>query len=170
MGKELRLLSAPMLRKLAQHEGGASLIEMALAAPFLAGLMVGMVNISQGYSAKVKLNQAAQRAIEKATQGEKSTDFYDTVRQEGAEAAAVSPNAVTVRYWLECNGVSQNQNNDPSTMAADYEKSCAPGEVPARYVSIDITKIYVPFFATRFAGSNPDGSYTLHGKAALRLQ
>jgi len=79
---------------------GAALIELALAAPFLAALVVGMVNISQGYSAKVKLTQAAHRAIEKAMQGCKTTDLYDTLQQEGADAAGVATSAVTVKYWL----------------------------------------------------------------------
>ena len=157
-----------MLRKLARHERGASLIEMALAAPFLAGLVVGMINVSQGYSAKVKLTQAAQRAIEKAMNGSKTTDLYDTLQQEGADAAGVATSAVTVKYWLECNGV--NQNTDPSSMGEDYDKVCTSGQVSARYVSIDIVKTYTPFFATRFLGSNADGSYTLHGKAGVRVQ
>jgi len=147
---------------------GAALIELALAAPFLAALVVGMVNISQGYSAKVKLTQAAQRAIEKAMQGSKTTDLYDTLQQEGADAAGVATSAVTVKYWLECNGV--NQNTSAATMTADYDKVCTSGQVVARYVSIDIVKTYTPFFATRFLGSNADGSYTLHGKAGVRVQ
>jgi Flp pilus assembly protein TadG len=156
------------IAKLLRDTRGASLIEFALAAPFLGALVVGMVDVSQGYSAKVKLTQAAQRAIEKAMQGEKTTDLYDTLQQEGADAAGVATSAVTVKYWLECNGV--NQNTSPSTMAADYDKTCTTGQTIARYVSIDIQKTYTPFFATRFLGSNSDGSFTLHGKAGVRVQ
>jgi len=60
------------LPSLIRDERGASLIELALVAPFLATMVIGMVDISQCYSAKVKLTQAAQRAIEKAMQGDKS--------------------------------------------------------------------------------------------------
>ncbi len=157
-----------LIRALVRDERGASLIEMALAAPFLATLIIGMVDVSQGYSAKVKLTQAAQRAIEKAMQGQKTTDLYDTLQQEGADAAGVATSAVTVKYWLECNGV--NQNTSPSTMAADYDKQCTTGQTIARYVSIDIVKNYTPFFPTRFLGSNADGSFTLHGQAGVRVQ
>ena len=156
------------IAKLLRDTRGASLIEFALAAPFLGALVVGMVDVSQGYSAKVKLTQAAQRAIEKAMQGEKTTDLYDTLQQEGADAAGVATSAVTVKYWLEGNG--GNQNTSPSTMAADYDKTCTTGQTIARYVSIDIQKTYTPFFATRFLGSNSDGSFTLHGKAGVRVQ
>jgi Flp pilus assembly protein TadG len=152
---------------LLRDERGASLIEMALAAPFLATMVIGMVDISQGYSAKVKLTQAAQRAIEKAMQGEKGTTLYDTLQQEGADAAGVPISQVTVNYWLECNGVNQHTT---SNMTADFEVVCPPGQTYARYVTVDIQKNYTPMFATHWLGSNADGSFTLHGKAGLRVQ
>lgn len=156
------------VKSLIRDERGASLIEMALTLPFLATMVIGMVDVSQGYSAKVKLTQAAQRAIEKAMQGEKQTSLYNTLQQEAATAAGVATSAVTVKYWLECNGV--NQNTSTATMAADYERVCPAGQTFARYVSVDITKAYTPMFATRWLGSNSDGSFTLHGKAGLRVQ
>jgi Flp pilus assembly protein TadG len=154
-------------RTLARDERGASIIELALAAPFLATLIIGMVDISRGYSAKVQLTQAAQRAIEKAMQGEKNTDLYDTLQAEGASAAGVATSAVAVRYWLECNGVSQMTS--VATMTADYDQVCTSGTY-ARYVSIDITKSFSPMFGTKWAGANADGTYTLHGKAMIRVQ
>jgi Flp pilus assembly protein TadG len=154
--------------RLIRDERGASIIELALVAPFLATMVIGMVAISQGYSAKVKLTQAAQRSIEKAMQGEKTASLYDTLQAEGASAAGVPTSQVTVKYWLECNGV--NQNTSPATMSADFEKVCPSGQTFARYVTVDIQKDYVPLFATRWLGSNSDGSFTLHGKAGLRVQ
>jgi Flp pilus assembly protein TadG len=153
---------------LIRDERGASLIEMALTLPFLATMVIGMVDVSQGYSFKIKLTQAAQRAIEKAMQGEKTASLYDTLQAEAASAAGVNASAVTVKYWLECNGV--NQNTSTATMAADFEKVCPSGQTFARYVSVDITKNYTPMFATHWLGSNTDGSFTLHGKAGLRVQ
>src|SRR6266550_2771978 len=86
---------------------GTSIIEMALVAPFLATLVIGMVDLSRAYSTKVQLTQAAQRAIEKAMQGKKETSLYDTLQSEGATAAGVATSDVTVDYWLECNGTRQ---------------------------------------------------------------
>jgi len=153
---------------LARDDRGASIIELALVAPFMATLLIGMVDISRGYSAKVQLTQAAQRAIEKAMQGEKNTDLFDTLQAEGASAAGVATSAVAVKYWLECNGVSQYTS--AATMTADYDKVCTSGQTYARYLSIDITKSYSPMFGTKWAGANSDGSYTLHGKASIRVQ
>lgn len=158
----MRLLS------LGRDERGASIIELALMAPFLATMIIGMVDLSRGYSAKVALVQAAQRSIEHAMQGEKETDLYDTLQQEAATAAGVSTSAVEVRYWLECNGVSQMTS--VATMTADYDHVCPSGQTYARYVSVDITKTYTPIFGTKWAGANADGTYTLHGKAGLRVQ
>jgi Flp pilus assembly protein TadG len=156
------------IAKLARDCRGASVVELALAAPFFATLIIGMVDISRGYSAKVQLTQAAQRAIEKAMQGDKTTDLYDTLQGEAATTAGVATSAVTVKYWLECNGVSQYQS--PATMTADYDQVCPSGQTYARYVTVDIAKSFSPMFSTKWAGANPDGTYTLNGKAGIRVQ
>ena len=79
-----------MMRKpssLLRDERGASIIEMGLMLPVLATLLIGMVDISRGYSAKLQLEQAAQRSIEKAMNGDKETGLFETLEDE----------AVTVR-------------------------------------------------------------------------
>ena len=156
------------LLNLLRDERGSSLVELALVLPLLGTMVVGMVDISRGYSAKLQLEQAAHRAIEKAMNNQKETTLYDTLVAESMEAANVPQSAVQVRYWLECNGVSQNTG--ASTMAADYEKKCADNIPYARYVSVRIQKAYAPMFRVRFAGSNADGTFTLVGRAGIRVQ
>ena len=159
------------LRSLARDERGASIIEMALVAPFLATLVIGMIDISRGYSAKIKLEQVSQRTIEKAMQGmqgDDATDIFETLKAEAAATAEVDDSAVEVRYWLECNGVTQNTN--PATMEADYEKVCSGGERYSRHLNVRIEKTYTPMFATKWLGSNSDGSFTLVGESGLRVQ
>lgn len=159
---------------LTRDERGNSIVELALVAPFLATLVIGMVDLSRGYSTKVQVTQAAQRAIEKAMQAERAdvngenVDFFQTLQDEAATAAGVATSAVTVKYWLECNGVSQNSS--AATMDTDYEKVCPSGQTYARYVTVDITKGYTPVFGTRWGGANANGTYTLHGKAGIRVQ
>lgn len=145
---------------LARDERGTSIIEMAIALPILAAMLVGMVDISRGYAAKLHLEQAAQRSIEKAMQGTKSTTFYDTLKVEGALAADVAPTAVEVDYWLECAGVRKST----------FETNCTAGQTYARYLTVQITKTYTPMFSTRFAGASANGTYTLTGKAGIRVQ
>jgi Flp pilus assembly protein TadG len=160
-----------MMRKpstLLRDESGASIIEMGLMMPVLATLLIGMVDISRGYSAKLQLEQAAQRSIEKAMNGDKETDLFETLEDEAVAAAGVSASAVEIRYWLECGGVSQNTS--PSTMETDYEKVCADGVAYARYVNVSIQKVFTPMFSTRFAGARSDGTYLLTGEAGIRVQ
>jgi len=160
-----------MMRKLfslLRDEGGASIIEMALMMPVLASLLIGMVDVSRGYSAKLQLEQAAQRSIERAMNGDKDTALFETLEDEAVAAAGVNASAVEIRYWLECAGVSQNTS--PSTMEADYGKKCADGVAYARYVNVRIQKVFTPMFGTRFAGARSDGTYLLTGEAGIRVQ
>jgi Flp pilus assembly protein TadG len=161
-----------MMRKpsaLLRDESGASIIEMGLMMPVLATLLIGMVDLSRGYSAKLQLEQAAQRSIERAMNGEKDTDLFESLEDEAVAAAGVSASAVEIRFWLECDGVSQNTN--PATMVADYENSvCDDGEPQARYVNVRIEKVFTPMFGTRFAGARSDGTYLLEGEAGIRVQ
>ena len=101
-------------------------------------------------------------------QGDESTDIFQGLQTEAAQVAGVDEDAVEVRYWLECNGVSQNAS--VATMAADYEKVCAPNEVYSRHLSVRIEKVYTPMFQTKFLGSNPDGTFDIVGEAGLRVQ
>ena len=149
------------IRSLARNERGASIIEMAMVMPVLATLLVGMVDISRAYSARLQLEQAAQRAIEKVMQYQASSSTYATLYSEAAAAAGVREADVEVDYWLECNGIR----------AADYDGACPSGQTYARYLTVAIDKKFTPMFGTRFfPGANNDGTYTLNGEAGLRTQ
>lgn len=146
---------------LARDERGASIIEMAMVTPVLATLLIGMVDISRAYAAKLQLEQAAQRSIEKVMQYQTGASTYSTLYTEAADAAGVPVTDVTVDYWLECNGAR----------AANYTDSCSPGQTYARYVSVAVDKDFQPMFGTRFfPGANPDGTFTITGEAGLRTQ
>lgn len=157
-----------ILAKLRRDERGSSLVELALVLPLLGTFVVGMVDISRGYSAKLQLEQAAQRSIEKAMNGKKKVALFDTLVAEAMAAANVPSSAVTVRYWLECNGVSQNTGT--SSMASDYEKKCGDDIPYARYVNVKIQKTYTPMFQIKWAGANADGTFSLVGQAGIRVQ
>jgi Flp pilus assembly pilin Flp len=148
-------------RSLARDERGASVIEMALLMPVLASMLIGMVDISRAYSAKLQLEQAAHRAIEKVQQYQTTSSTYATLQAEAATAAGVDVSAVTVDPWLECNGVRQ----------ADYNGVCPSGQAYTRYITVSIQKMFTPMFGTRyFPNANSDGTYTLTGRAGLRTQ
>ena len=159
------------LLKLVRDERGTSIIELALLAPIFATMVIGMSDLSLAYSEKLQLEQAAQRSIEKAMQGmqgDESTDIFDGLKAEAALTAGVEEDAVEVRYWLECNGVSQNTG--PTSMEADYEKVCTGGQVYSRHLNVSIEKTYTPTFQVHWLGSNSDGTFTLVGESGLRVQ
>jgi Flp pilus assembly protein TadG len=153
-----------MMRRLftlARDERGTSLIEMAMVAPVFAMLLVGFVDISRAYSARLQLEQAAQRSIEKVQQYRTTSSTFSTLQAEAMAAANVASSAVTVDPWLECNGTRQT----------DYNTSCTAGQVQARYITVSIVKQFTPMFGTRFfPGANADGTYTLVGDAGMRTQ
>ena len=147
-------------KRLSRDEGGTSIIELALVAPILATLLIGMVDLSRAYSRKLMLEQAAQRAIEKIQQYQSTTSTYGTLQTEAAAAAGVPTSDVAIDFWLECNG----------TRAADYNSVCSSGQTYGRWVQVDITGTFSPMFRVRWLGSNADGTFTLHGIAGMRTQ
>ena len=155
------------LRNLRSDERGTALIEMGLATPFLAAVLMGMVDISRAYSERLQLEQATQRAIEKVFNNQTTSTSYNTLKTEAVNAAhdagftAVTAADVTIDYWLECNG----------TRKSSYDSSCNPGEVQARYLNIALQKKFTPTFSTRFfPGANSDGTYTIRADAGIRTQ
>jgi len=148
------------LDQLARDERGTSIIELALVVPVLSALLIGMVDLSRAYAAKLDLEQAAHRAVERVMQDTASTTMFESLVDEAVDAADVAEEAVTVDFWLECNGVR----------AADYDTTCTAGQTYARYLTVEIEKEFEPLFSTKFLGSNADGTYTLRGEAGMRVQ
>ena len=111
------------LKPLVRDEQGASIIEMALVLPFFGAMIIGVADISRAYSAKLKLEQAAYRAIEKVQQYRDTSSTFTTISSEASTAAVAagftSP-TVTVDYFLECDGSRQ----------ATYNTNCGSATIP----------------------------------------
>lgn len=151
------------LRSILRDQRGNSFIEMAFAAPLLATLLIGTVDISRAVAAKVDVEQAAQRTLEKVqAQADFKTDDIDALVTEAEETAGDGSTAA-VDAWLEC-------NNDGNHL--DYDTgSCDPTATYARYVQVTVTGSYTPMFGTRFfPGARGDGTVAVDGKALVRVQ
>ena len=147
--------------RIARDDRGASIIELALVAPVLASLLIGMVDLSRAYSYKLKLEQAAQRAIEKDQAYQTSTSTYTTLQSEAAAAAGVPTNKVTIDYWLECDG----------TRASNYESVCTGSQTYARWVTVSVEGTFTPMFRSKYyPRANTDGTFTIVGKTGMRTQ
>ena len=139
---------------------GTAVMELALVAPIFATMLIGMVDIGRGYSMKLQLEQAAQRSIEKVMNGQADRGSAAALKTEAATVAAVAESAVTVDFWLECDSARQS----------NYDSTCSTGAVSRRYLTVQITKIFTPMFATKWLGANSDGTFTVIGKTGVRTQ
>lgn len=149
------------LKQIWRDDSGTSVIEMGMIAPVLSLLLIGMVDLSMAYSEKLRLEQAAQSAIEKVMQrsGDAGTTI-GTLKAEAAAQAGVDTDNVTVDYWLECNGVR----------SADYNAYCADGAAYARYIQVKVVGTYEPMFPSKYWGASDDGNYHVTGHAGIRTQ
>lgn len=161
------------LRNLFADDRGTSLIEMALATPLLAAVLMGMVDLSRAYSERLQLEQASQRAIEKVFNNQTQSTSYNTLKAEAKTAAheagftSVTDSDVKIDYWLECNAVRQGDG----TPGNGYNDTCNNSEVYARYINVEIKKKFAPYFGTKyFPGANSDGTFTLKADAGIRTQ
>ena len=150
-----------MIRKLIGCERGNSFVEMALAAPILATLLLGMIDISRGVAMKLQLVQAAQRTVELVQRsGFQYSDIADLETE--SEAAAGAGSNATVTGWLECGS---------STTRLAWTATCTSGQAYSRHMDVTITQSFTPLFGSRFfPGSNPDGTFTLTALSGVRVQ
>lgn len=139
------------LLRLRHDRRGVSVIELALCMPILGVVLVGLIDISSCYSAKMSLHQAAARSLERVQVSASTTDF-SYVKTEAAAAAGVPESQVTVTTWLECNNVKQE-----ATVTA-----CPGTEVGGRYVQVTINSSYTPNFPY-----SPLGARQQNGNVAL---
>lgn len=157
------------LKKLAGDESAAVLIELALVAPVLAVMVVGISDISTAFTKRLELEQAAQRAIEKVMQttGEKTPEEtikaeavcqYNGTNADGScKTAPINEDNVTVVYTLKCNNVAQS-----------YDTDCTGAQTEYRYIEATVTDTYTPMFPLHF-GTGADGKYSLSAKAGVRV-
>ena len=149
---------------------GAAIIELAIVAPVIALMTVGVVDLSNGFSSKLRLEQAAQRSIEKVMQTTGITSVEDTIvneavcqvngtNQDGScKTAPITAANVTVTHRLECNGV----------LSANLD--CADDEVASKWVQMTIWDDYEPLFPVHFSGIDEGGKYRIQASAGMRTE
>jgi Flp pilus assembly pilin Flp len=165
-------MTRPFL-KLRDDKRGVATIELALFAPVLATMIIGVVDMSNAFSRKLACEQAAQRAIEKVMQTTGEETPAQTIIDEASDQANVPEENVTVSYRLECDQVH----------VEDYDAKCADGEIEARYIEVEVKDVYEPMFPLHFAsyavdndddGDGPDldgaDGYPVSAKAGMRTQ
>src|SRR5947207_1793635 len=160
------------VRALAGSDRGAAVIELALVAPVLGLLVIGIVDISNAFSHKLALEQGAQRAIERIEQTTANDTVENTLKAEvvcqvdgtnsggTCKSSPITTSDVTVTFKLECTDGSGNittqSNTDPTTFDA---YTCAAGtKSQAKYLEVLVTDKYTPMFPIHFSAINSDGT------------
>jgi Flp pilus assembly protein TadG len=173
--------------KLRADDRGAAVIELALVAPVLALMVIGIVDMSNAFSRKLALEQGAQRAVERIMQTTGNDTVENTLKSEvqcQVNGTTTSGNAitcnstpvalsdVTVTYKLECTDAGGTIAVQTSTVPATFDAFvCAPGTASeARYLEVQVNDKYSPLFPIHFAFINGDGTYHLSATAGMRTQ
>jgi Flp pilus assembly pilin Flp len=163
-----------LLRSLRADNRGAALIELALVAPVLALMTVGVVDLSNGFGRKLRLEQAAQRSIEKVMQttGELSVEGtianeavcqYNGVDEDGeCKQAPLTTDNVTVTHRLECDGVEKIVTED--------DQDCAEGQAESRWIQVTVRVDYAPLFPVHFSGIDENNKYRIEAIAGMRTE
>lgn len=146
--------------RLARCVRATSTVELALISPILAVALAGSVDCARLVSAKLSLQQAAERTAELATAGSVGSAAFTSLQSEAATAAKVSTANVTVTYWLECDGVRQSL----------FDGTCATGQQVGRFASIAITSSYKPSFAWLLRSVGTDSAIPISASASVRVQ
>src|SRR3954451_15381387 len=164
--------------KLFRNDRGAAIIELALVAPVLALMTIGIVDMSNAYSRKLGLEQGAQRAIEKIMQTTQDETVDDTLKAEAVcqvngtntdgscKTSPITTSNVTVAHRLECidSGGTVTVHTDPTV-------DCTTGQKQRTYISVTVTDNYAPMFPIHFARLNSsDHTYPLSETAGMRTQ
>ena len=159
---------AAFLRRLIGDDRGVAVIELALIAPVLATLIIGVADVGNAFSRKLALEQAAQRSIEKIMQTTAITTPVAALKAEAVAQAGggLTADEVQVTYRLFC--VS---SAGAFTVNADYDEgTCTGGSTEARYLEVVVSDEYTPIFPVPFAGANAAGNYPVTATAGMRIQ
>jgi Flp pilus assembly protein TadG len=161
---------------------GAAVIELALIAPILAMLIIGVTDISVAYGHRLELEQAVQRSMERVMQTTGVDTVENTIKNEAVcqyngrdgngncKTDRISAADVTVNYRLECLAGGAVASTQQSSDAATFDTfTCSAGQTESRYISATAVDTYVPMFNIHF-GTGPDGVYNLSATAGVRVQ
>ena len=133
-------------------------VEFALVLPFLMMLVMGAYDFGRGFTEKLRLNSAARAGAQYALQKYNMVgDDAGVIQSARDDAEDVNDTLnVTPRYFCTC----------LTGCGIPCGTSCAGGEVPMRYIEVDVSGP----FEFMFDYPMTSGSMTLQGHAELRLR
>jgi Flp pilus assembly protein TadG len=133
-------------------------VELALVLPFLLLLVMGAYDFGRGFTEKLRLNNAARAGVQYALAHPQAADneLMNGATQSAQEDAEDGTLAVVPNIYRKC-------LDDVVVLPTE---SCSGGEVPMRYIEVDVSKP----FELMFDYPMTTGSMTLTGYAELRVR
>ena len=152
-------------RRLRRDDKGVALVEMAMSLPLLMLLCLGMIDISRLVTAKIDLEQAAQRTTDFVLAKRPSSGSTTIYQAEAVSASGVEAQNITVTFFLECDGIRQN----------NFADECADGETIQRFAFVSITDNVTTQFnwskmASFFDGQERASTVPVVGDSTVRFQ
>jgi len=124
---------------LSWEERGASLVELALVLPFLALLLLGVIDFGRAYYLSIEVNNAAYTGARYGT--ENNTDTTGMQNAAVGDAHDVSGMTATATYGCECSDGSNAASPCPATPPA-----CSGSTTLVNYVQVKTSYTYKPLF------------------------
>lgn len=151
--------------KLVRDDRGVSAVELGVSLPILLMLTVGAVDVSNLISARLDLEQAAQRTTDLALASHPRSNNGAYLVAEAAAASGQPADNITVDIFLECDGERQES----------FGGTCDDGELRARFASVSISRDYQPTFdyqalSQLFGRRMVDSSIRITGDSVVRFQ
>ena len=159
------------LVKLWREDRGAAIIELAIVAPVIALMTVGVVDLSNGFGTKLKIESCAA-SVEKVMQTTGITDVETTIVSEAicqfngtmpdgtCNTAPLTAANVTVLHTLYC--------NNGATPIADVD--CPAGQTESKWIKVTVWTDYKPLFPLQFTGIDGGGKYRIQASAGMRTE
>ena len=122
------------LRRLCGNEDGVGVIETAILVPVLTFMALGFVDLTLGFSEKLKVQQYAQTGGELIVANIADVPTDSDIKTQLAAASGLPQSAFTITRWTECNAAKIN-----------FKSKCAlVSAVAANFIKIDVVKTYKP--------------------------
>jgi Flp pilus assembly protein TadG len=166
----MRMEPIPPKPALLGDERGVSVIELGFLAPILAFMMLGTVDLANGYTRKMRVETAVARAMEKAAVLSVQDDYTFLKTEVTTALPSVTASTVTVDAYTLCD----------TTKAATFKSECGfrvdgtPEEIQ-RYVKLKVADRWRPLFNYGAFGfylykTGSDGKVPLTVETQLRVQ
>ena len=145
-----------LIKKLARSTRGTATLELALVAPILTTMLIGVVDVTTAFNRKLELEQAVQRSIERVMQTTAEETVEANIKEEAAAAAGISEDDVTVTYTLTCDGV-----------VTAYDQDCLSTQTEVRYINVEATTTFTPMFPLAKLGMSEE-FFTINVETGIR--